>query len=168
MTWIPILILKELRVVSMGHLQRLRHASRHSWHLVRFLVGTCLCSNCWDQFLNLSCLFSTFHVEYPSVLGTLSFFAYNLWTARDRDFLFAYTLYKWCPWLVAFEEHQIFPCFKIDWNCNCVGLLHHPFWLQLVLALFRNYFQFFKLHLWLRITDEGSVPEMRIWSISLI
>ena len=24
------------------------------------------------------------------------------------------------------------------------------------------------IHLWLRITDEGSVPKMRIWSISLI
>ena len=29
-------------------------------------------------------------------------------------------------------------------------------------------FQHFILHVWLRITDEGSVPEMRIWSISLI
>ena len=27
-------------------------------------------------------------------------------------------------------------------------------------------FQLFILHVWLRITDEGSVPEMRIWSIS--
>ena len=29
-------------------------------------------------------------------------------------------------------------------------------------------FQLFILHVWLRITDECSVPEMRIWSISLI
>ena len=29
-------------------------------------------------------------------------------------------------------------------------------------------FQLFILHVWLRINDEGSVPEMRIWSISLI
>ena len=29
-------------------------------------------------------------------------------------------------------------------------------------------FQLFILHVWLRITDEGSVPEIRIWSISLI
>ena len=29
-------------------------------------------------------------------------------------------------------------------------------------------FQRFILHVWLRITDEGSIPEMRIWSISLI
>ena len=39
-------------------------------------------------------------------------------------------------------------------------------------SLFRYFlvitFQFFILHVWLRITDEGSVPEMRIWSISLI
>ena len=25
-----------------------------------------------------------------------------------------------------------FSVFKIDWNCNFVGLLHHPFWLQLI------------------------------------
>ena len=39
-------------------------------------------------------------------------------------------------------------------------------------SLFRHFlvitFQFCILHVWLRITDEGSVPEMRIWSISLI
>ena len=29
-------------------------------------------------------------------------------------------------------------------------------------------FQFFNFFVWLRITDEGSVPEMRIWSILLI
>ena len=33
------------------------------------------------------------------------------------------------------------------------------------LALFFNFFNYF---VWLRITDEGSIPEMRIWSILLI
>ena len=42
---------------------------------------------------------------------------------------------------------------------NFVGLLHHPFWLQLVLTLFCHNFSFFILHVWLRITDEGSVPQ---------
>ena len=37
------------------------------------------------------------------------------------------------------------------------------FWHFLVIT-----FQHLILHVWLRITDEGSVPEMRIWSISLI
>ena len=37
------------------------------------------------------------------------------------------------------------------------------FWHFLVIT-----FQLFILHVWLRITDEGSVPEMRIWSILLI
>ena len=36
-----------------------------------------------------------------------------------------------------------FSVFKIDWNCNFVGLLHHPFWLQLVLALFGHYLSIF-------------------------
>ena len=36
-------------------------------------------------------------------------------------------------------------------------------------ALFgHNCFQLFKLHVWLRITDESLVLAMRIWSISLI
>ena len=29
-----------------------------------------------------------------------------------------------------------FSVFKLDWNCNFVGLLHHPFWLQLVSGTF--------------------------------
>ena len=58
--------------------------------------------------------------------------------------------------------------FKIHSNCNFVGLLHHPFWLYLVLALLTYIFNSLNLFLWLRITDKGSVPEMRIWSISLI
>ena len=36
-------------------------------------------------------------------------------------------------------------------------------------SLFRHFlgitFHLFKYFVWLRITDEGSVPEMRIWSI---
>ena len=57
---------------------------------------------------------------------------------------------------------------KINWNCNFVGLLHHPFWLQLVLALSDHHFQLSSYLVWPRITDEGSLPEMRIWSIMLI
>ena len=38
-----------------------------------------------------------------------------------------------------------FSVFKIEWNCNFVGLLHHPFWLQLVKALLGITFQLFKL-----------------------
>ena len=49
-----------------------------------------------------------------------------------------------------------------------MGLLHHPFWLNLLSSHFGIIFQFFKYFLWLKITDEGSIPEMRIWSISLI
>ena len=47
-----------------------------------------------------------------------------------------------------------------------MSLLHHPFWLKLV---FKHQFStIFNYFVWLRITDEGSVPEMRIWSILLI
>ena len=63
-----------------------------------------------------------------------------------------------------------FSVFKIDWNCNSVGLLHHPFWLRLVFRhiLGINFQPFVNYLVWLRITDEGSVPEMRMWSILLI
>ena len=64
-------------------------------------------------------------------------------------------------------EHQNFYV-KIDWKCNFMGLLHHPFWLYLNLALSGNHFQRLKPLVWLRVTDEGSLPEMRIWSILLI
>ena len=58
-------------------------------------------------------------------------------------------------------------CVKIDWILfnfeffNFVGLLHHPFWLLLVSVLF-NFWNYF---VWLKITDDGSEPGMRIWSI---
>ena len=53
-------------------------------------------------------------------------------------------------------------CFrvKIYWNCNFVGLLHHQFWLQLVLALSWHHFQTFGINfVWLMIIDEVSVPK---------
>ena len=40
--------------------------------------------------------------------------------------------------------------------------------LSLFLALLIIAFQLFNYFVWLRITDEGSVPEMRIWSILLM
>ena len=51
-----------------------------------------------------------------------------------------------------------------------MGLLHHPFWLQLVFRHFLgiNFQTFANYFVWLRITDKGTVPEMRIWSILLI
>ena len=43
-----------------------------------------------------------------------------------------------------FESIKFF-VFKIHCNCNFVGLLHHPFWLYLVLALLGIILQPFKL-----------------------
>ena len=43
-----------------------------------------------------------------------------------------------------------------------------PFGFSLFLARFRTSLQLLKKLFWLRITDKGSVPEMRIWSILLI
>ena len=59
-------------------------------------------------------------------------------------------------WFVAFWEHQKF---KIDWNCNFGFSM---FWYFRV-----NVFNFGNIFVWRRITDEGSLPEMRIWSMLL-
>ena len=49
-----------------------------------------------------------------------------------------------------------------------MGLLHHPFGFSLIWHFLGITFQLLNCFVWLRITDEGSVPEMRIWSILLI
>ena len=57
---------------------------------------------------------------------------------------------------------------KIDLNCNNSGSLHHPFWLLTCFGAFGiSRYNVWNYFVWLRITDEGSVPEMRIWSILL-
>ena len=70
-------------------------------------------------------------------------------------------------WFVAFGSIKIYRV-KIDRNCNLWVYYTIPFGLsffQYFLALFFNLFNYF---LCLMITDEGSIPEMRIWSILLI
>ena len=71
-------------------------------------------------------------------------------------------------WLVAFWEHQNFPFLKLLKLCFCwfitLSLLPSPcfgtFWV--------SFFNFLNYFVWLRITNEGSVPGMRIWSILFI
>ena len=53
-------------------------------------------------------------------------------------------------------------------SSNFVGLLHHPFDFSLFRYVLGRFFSIFEILFWLRITDEGSVPVMRIWSILLI
>ena len=48
-------------------------------------------------------------------------------------------------WFVSFLKSITVSVFKIVWNCTFVGLLHHLFCLQHVLALWFISFQFFKL-----------------------
>ena len=69
-------------------------------------------------------------------------------------------------WFVAFGEHQNFPRLKlieivILWVYYTIPFGFSLFWHFLVIT-----FQYYYLPLRLRITDEGSVPEMRIWSMS--
>ena len=55
-------------------------------------------------------------------------------------------------WL-QFSKHAIY-------TCTCILIF-----LAILVSLFNVFLNYFVL---LRITDEGSVPEMRIWSILLI
>ena len=71
-------------------------------------------------------------------------------------------------WFVAFGEHQNFPCLKL---IEIVILLVHytiPFGVSFFWHFLVITYQLFILNVWLRITDEDSVPEMSIWSISRI
>ena len=47
---------------------------------LRPLFGTCFCSNSWDQFSRTCRLFSTFHLEYPSVLLDFAFNTFDEWS----------------------------------------------------------------------------------------
>ena len=57
---------------------------------------------------------------------------------------------------------------EINWNYNFVGLFTPPRLLQLVWALSDHCSQLLNFFVWPRITDDVSLPEMRIWSILLI
>ena len=69
-------------------------------------------------------------------------------------------------WFVAFRELQKFSCWNLL-ELLFLGFIHDPFWLQYVVALLWYLFSFFSFFVWLRITDDGSVLEMGIWSILL-
>ena len=43
------------------------------------------------------------------------------------------------------NENLLYSIFSFYWKCNCLGLLHNPFLLQLVLTLLGITFQLFKL-----------------------
>ena len=51
----------------------------------------------------------------------------------------------------------------ILWVCYTI-----PFGFGLFRHIWASFFNFLNYFAWLRITDEGSVPEMRVWSILLI
>ena len=84
MTLIPDLTFAELRVVSMEGSQRVRLASRERLPFRTPgsvpLLGTCLCSNCWDQFYRTCRIFFrvfSLHLEYPSVLSRFCLWRHN-------------------------------------------------------------------------------------------
>ena len=73
-------------------------------------------------------------------------------------------------WLLIFVNSHAcnLPCEKFIGIVILWGLLHHPIWLYLVLALLGITVHLLNYIVWIRITDEGRIPEMRIWSILLI
>ena len=76
-----------------------------------------------------------------------------------------HALFQWFVRASKFSELKLI----IDWNCNFVGYYTIPFGFSLFQHFWSSItFYLVKYFVWLRITDEGSVPEMRIWSILLI
>ena len=72
-------------------------------------------------------------------------------------------------WFVAFGEHQNFPCLKLIESVTLLVFTPSLLASACIYALLGHQFStIFNYFVWLRITDEGSVPEMRIWSILLI
>ena len=65
-------------------------------------------------------------------------------------------------------KHQNFPCLKLIEIVILWVYYTIPFGFSLIRHFLVITFQLLKLPVWLRITEEGSVPEMRIWSMSLI
>ena len=107
---------------------------------------------------------------WPRIIISISTFTFNFGSKYKRSVLDL--VLPSCTvdfgWFVAFGEHQNFPCLKlieivILWVYYTIPFGFSLFWHFLVIT-----FQLFILHVWLRITEEGSVPEMRIRSISLI
>ena len=71
-------------------------------------------------------------------------------------------------WFVSFWEHQNFLCWNY-WNCTFVDLSYGiPFDSASFGTFVTSLINFLNYFVWLRITDEGSVPEMRILSILLM
>ena len=67
-----------------------------------------------------------------------------------------------------FESIQIFRV-KIDWDCNFREFITPSILASVCFGTFGiSLSNFWKYPVWLRIIDEGSVPELLIWSIILI
>ena len=57
---------------------------------------------------------------------------------------------------------------KTDKNYKFVGLFHFSFGLNLLLQYFDITVRYCTMFVLVRITDEGLIPEMRIWSTLVI
>ena len=94
----------------------------------------------------------------------------NVFTLFDKIFVSTIELKRWFQTFLdislpkKLSGHSHHPIEIVIWGVYCT--------IPFGFSLFRHFlvmtFQLVKLHVLLRITDDGSVPEMRIWSISLI
>ena len=79
-----------------------------------------------------------------------------------------YIITRWILCLTfTFWGHQNFRI-KIYWNYNFVGYYTIPFGFSLFWHFQVDIFNFWNLFVWRRISGEGSLSEMRIWSIFLV
>ena len=120
----------------------------------------------WSSFVNYTYLPCKINMRNKLFIGKCRYETYDLWIPVKSE--------TWCrgsrTTVEVFDQVGLF----IIFNNTLVIVLGHGqsslsnrSFVHLPTSLvFGHYFSTFILHVWLRITDEGSVPEMRIWSIS--
>ena len=132
------------------------------WVMVYFICGRQRVAVTWYRIVDLSCTITSVWMRTTDGwtlldIGWFVLFWQDFFTTVDFG------------WFVAFLEHQIFRVFKIHSFKFVIVWVYYT--IPLALPCFGTlgiHFNFLNYFLWLRITDEDSVPEMRIWSISFI
>ena len=65
-------------------------------------------------------------------------------------------------WFVVIESLKTFHI-KIDWNCNFVGLLYYPLWLQLILAHSGQHFLLLKAIMHQKLLSVINAYDLDLW-----
>ena len=118
--------------------------------------------------LNIKVIGNEIHISFYDKRDDFGFLIVNFpWSSGDVPRLPSYGVY--ISQLVRFARCYTSVSDFHSKNLQSTSIYYTiPFGFSLFWHFLVITFQLFILHVWLRITDEVSVPEMRIWSISFI